>query len=329
MAAGLIRYADEAREAEEAGGSPGSLEEFDRRLLAANWIMARRLEPMASRILLGLPEEGDAAEAAQIVATAQAQLQRAAQLWAEHSVENGPDSEDEQRRQRREHLEALRAFGRAFAALWPSAPVEEERHEEVLREAASGLSIVLDAERSDVAAAATLWQAYLYARGGRQERALDLLPLALKPLKYGDRSGYYARLLRCRLLVEQGGGASAALALLTRIEESCGEWFDAKTAQDQARGTARLLRRQTAAGWAETLQKENKPQLAAWCHGLVDRLDQGRNGHTPDALLRLEYAIPALVNLDQLARALTELGDSQRPATEPEETSEERPGALP
>ena len=173
-----------------------------------------------------------------------------------------------------------------------------QQHDAALRDAASGLAVVLESEESRTSTAATLWQAYLYHRRDRVKRALDLLPMVLKPLEDEGADGLYARLLRCRCIAELQGEYAVAIALLTRMEAQPGDWFGDGMQERQSRNTIALVRRQIAQQWASVFRESKKNAQAIWCDRAIIRIDANYfSNDLPADLLRLELAIPPIVEL--------------------------------
>lgn len=285
-----------AKLVERAEAAGESVESVDLRLEAANWMMAYELEPAATRLLLGIPHPDDATRAAGVVAAAAAQLARAESIL--DKLPSGAMS-DGDRRLREEECEKLDAFATAFGSIWPDAPAKIEDREDALKEAAFALADVLEDDRREVAFGAQVWQAYLYGMSGREKRANDLLPAVMEPVKPEDGSfGLYARLLRCRFMAEGEGGCVAPVALLARLEEQCGEWYEDAALRDPARRTVALVRRQLLQSWAGRFREAGQADRAAWCDRMVKQLDDKYfDSDDAPAVLRLRQAVPSIVDL--------------------------------
>lgn len=293
--------------------------ELDLRLLAANWILAYQIEPMATRMLLGMPEEQDAADGGGFASAAGKHLARADELLEQLA---GKVEEAEALRSRRMQAEYLAAFAGAFEVLWRDDFDDDESRDLAFSDAASELSIVLEDNREEVAVAAQLWQAYLYVQRSRLTRAVDLLPAAISDPGGSRRYGLYARLMRCRLTAEMVEGAAASVALLARMEERCLTWFGKEDRRRAAQRTAALFRRQLTDGWGEALNTAGQTQRAQWCERMVSEIDRDYFPPPgPHEVLRLGRAIPAIVELDESIRGLEE-SDPAAPggaATQPAE----------
>lgn len=300
----LVKRAEAAR---------GALESFDRHLLAANWMMAYELEPMATRLLLRASESKDAASVAEKLAVVADQLEAARKVW--ETLREDKSLSRDARWQREGRLAGLRAFAEAFASLWPTPEVKKETRRAALRRAASDIAVVLEDDRPGVAAGAQLWQAYLYAQSDRLPRAIDLLPAALSKPPNGDVFGFYARLLRCRYVAREHGGFAAAAALLARIEKRGADWFEAESDQEAASRAAALVRRSVLADWEKSFREAGKPQRAQWCRAAIARLDeQFFPPGSPNEVLRLLRAVPYLVDEAQLKEALKEKQKKPQPS---------------
>ena len=294
VAAAADELADAARKAERAGEARTAL---DRYLTAANWILAYQIEPMASRLLLDVPQPDDADTALAFVNRARAQLARAASIFK--TIKDDPALvEPNERWTLSDRLEALQGFASAFQAVWRTDYAGDSQRDEALTQAAGRLSVAREDDREVVAAGAQLWQAYLYAARGRTERAIDLLPSVMTNPTGARRYGFYARVLRCRLLVAAHESYSASIALLARLEEQAMQWFIRHERGQQAQRVAALVRRQITAQWAEHLRQAGQPERAAWCDRAIGEIDVDYfDPSEPVSVLRLSTAAPAIVDL--------------------------------
>ncbi len=303
----------------ERAESPQSpIDQVDRHLDAANWILSYTIEPMASRRLLDIAEDGDAAAALTNVAEAKRQLDAAAHQLDE-LVQAGRLESDEQW-SRMNTLSGLSAFVAAFESIWQERDSDEARRE-AISDAAYGLAVVLEDRRKDVALTARLWQAYLNAQIGKLARATELLPEAMSKPEKPMGVGTYARILRCRYSAGPEGGYPVAIALLARLEERCLQWFRDDPRAYPAQRAAALVRRQVLGDWEKLLQDAGHPDRAEWCADAIKRIDHVYfDTETPATVLRLEFAAPPMVDLDAAevaAMGRTATAPSTEPATEP------------
>jgi hypothetical protein len=263
-------------------------------LAASNLILAYELEPVCSRALLELEghEEGNPAPA-----DPQSAVLRAATLLerADEELRKEPEGEEdpaERRRMLQRQLSTLQAFRDGLRAYL--APGQGEERLAATRRAASGLSVLLEDSDPRVAAAATLWQATLRFQEGDRSAALSILDLPLsKPPKEATNHGFFARLLRCRILADQGGSA-ASVALLMQMEEQCEGWFREPAERDAAVRTA---------GWVQMgilgrqFDRLTEPSQQSARQGCADRMNALIRTHFDGevrTLSRLNAAIPII-----------------------------------
>jgi hypothetical protein len=286
-AADLMKWADQA---EDRGA------EFDRRVAVANWILAYQLEPMASRLFLGIPDHDDAGQAHEFLVPAVRQLERARAVL-------GQAGEEEAARVKK--IEVLEAFAAALTAHWGTPDTSPEQRDQLLREAGFKLAAILEHERRDVADAALMWQACLFGQRGQFERAMDLIPLVLQESEPSTGHAYFAGLWRCRYMAEQIEGWAAALALLMRLEAGTEGRFADFDRRREARAAAALCRRQILGQWLKALRNAGEPERAAWCERAIARLDRGPFGAAePAELLRLGTCVSDVADLEEALKAM-------------------------
>jgi len=278
------RAAGLAGEADQAASPEARVETL---LRAANLILALELEPACTSRLLRIDDE----QVPIVADDVRAALTRADDLLvkAEQAMEKDAPL-DEKWKRWRGRIDVLRAFGetqRAF--LVPADGAEAPRD---ARRAASRLSILLEHENPQVTAAAALWQAVLRSGESDPSPALSLLEPALWDLPRKRLPfAYYGRLLRCRLLARQGGYATA-LALLTRIEDRCAEWFSDDEDRDNAVRTADLVAWQVLRAWYDHLTDPTDEPERTWCAQRMQKLSAEAFGETGRAVFRLSPAVP-------------------------------------
>lgn len=259
----------------QAAGAAPVQERLRLQLQLANWLLAVRCEPHASRLIQNVAEPDDAAELSRLSGEALRILGEA-----------DPDHEDERWG---EVAELLAHFGEAMRQY---ALAHQSAHDpEALQNAANDLAMWLDDERLPVASAAVLWQSLLYQAAGEPERALAVLPLPLTALQ-DDPFAFFARLQRC-LVLARTERRSAALALLLRMEERTGQWFRQPSESQSALCTLTWARIQMAetADWA--LGDVASTTMSRWIERAREAL--ANNGETCE-LLRLTHAVPLLIS---------------------------------
>lgn len=274
-------------------------------LAAANLILAQEIEPFASRRLLelGLPDDESAVDS--LLAAAQAKLEAAAA-----ALERWQDGADPDRERWSGVLETLQAFSAALQALWQR---NDEGAYQTRREGAAELAVLLEDDRAPVASAALLWQAVLYRRIGRPDKAFDLLPIATErvPPDAGTYP-YFARLLRCRLVADRAGYATAC-SLLLQLEERVGDWFPDQDTRDEGRHTAMLMRAQVLEAWRRSLDGEGQTEEAAWCTQALEGIYGPLVAQGAEvSLLRLGNSIPMIMPVPDV----TDAGPTTAPAAE-------------
>jgi len=276
------------------------------RLAAANWILARQIEPAVSRVLLGIPAASDneviregIARAARQLAAAESALARAPAAAAE--VRRSADARDAPQPPLTEALQSTLTDLSAFADALAVAFSDEMggNSEDRARAAASSLAILLEDERPGVAVCATLMQALLYHRAGQMDRTRTVLDLALQAVPGDAREvAFYSRLLRCRYLAEEGRFA-VACSLLLKLEERCFEWFVSATDQAEAGYAATLVRRQTIQAWRDGHQGPEADAHRQWCDAAIARIEEALAGEPqPIRLMRLRSAVPYLLDVE-------------------------------
>ena len=288
---------------ERAATAGDGLEGFEALLTAANWTLAYEIEPMASRLVLGIARPDDAAAALRLVALAREQLERAAEIW-----EAIADSEQVDRGARWRlgaQLETLQSFADGFAAIW-SAGEDEDATAELRRGAASDLALVLESDDREVAAAGLLWQSFMYTLNGNCVRAMELLPPVLNPTDDLISFDLFARLVRCQCTAGELDGPVAAVALLARLEERSTSWTSANLQSNSARRTVAFFRRRVLANWAARLEAGGDSEMAEWCVEQIEKIDanQFSNGEAGE-LLRLGLAAPEVVRLEGVEAVLS------------------------
>lgn len=266
-------------------------------LAAANLILAEQLEPPCSRKFLQLdkPEQGDALVAASALDRADTLIAEAETLLRteqEDSTDENPPPTDQAKDLSR-IVVTLKAFAQAIRAyLVTEADGDPSR---AARRAASGLSIVLEDDNPQIAAAAEYWQACLRSMEPDPAPALDILDRATSDLPNdAPRFGFFSRLLRCHLVAARGGPA-AALALLMQVEERADEWFKVDTDRAEAIRACAWLRLRILQDWHDRLDSTSHADERAWCGSRIDTLHAEQfSDPSSTTVLRLNQAIPII-----------------------------------
>ena len=302
--------------------SPARAVEYE--LAAANLILTRETEPFASRYLLGLGDHvgpavrtTDAQDEVSIRSTlasarerldaAADVLERSEQVGSATRTTGAPEdvgaavrtTNGAERERYRATLETLQAFATALEAVWGGGG--DEAALQARRFGVAALAVLLEHERKDVASAATLWQAVLYRRMGRADKAFQLLPPATARVEREARTWeLYSRLLRCRLLAD-GGGYAAAASLLMQIEERVLEWFGTDDARFEAAHAAMFVRLQLLEQWHDSLNPSTEPDEIDWCTRVIERIRKALSAeHGEVPLLRLEHTIPLIAPMPEV-----------------------------
>jgi hypothetical protein len=192
----------------------------------------------------------------------------------------------------RYRLDALQAFADALRG-YLLAGTESDPNK-AARRAASRVSVLLEDSNPQVVASAALWYASLRGREADREAALSVLDVPLSdPRPQAMPHAFFTRLLRCRLLAEQGGYA-AALALLMQIEEQCERWFVEESDRANARRAAIWVEIEVLGAWYDRLSDPAQSVERQWCAERMAALSADGFGSGPATVLRLTLAVPLL-----------------------------------
>ena len=272
----------------KARSAPDSSTAIHFHLAAANLALALEIEPYVSRSILGIERPDDGPRIRSGLDAADTQLKLVAD-----ALRTASDTEAEKLAGERETWETLQAFATAFNAIWSGSSAEEIAA--ARQNSAAELAVHLEADRKDVAAAALMWQAVLYAKLGQPDRVFQLLPEVTARVGREARTfQFHARLLRCRMVADRGGYTAAA-ALLLQVEEKANEWFTVEADQQAAVHAAMLHRLQVLDRWRTALQSTTQPDESVWCQEAAARLkrDAVAEGN-PVFVLGLEKSIPII-----------------------------------
>jgi hypothetical protein len=297
------------------------------RLAAANWILTYQIEPVASRWFLGLATTGEIDRAAAAVRQAREHLDR---------IKRTPEKQDESTSTRpaappdteaSAQCETLDVFARSILAAWSrNASDGKEEDPDV---AAAKLALLLEDERPDVAGAARLWRAALFAETGRRDRAMALLSRPLAPLAPDAlRFDFYSRLYRCHCVADRGGNA-VATALLLEIEAQAEEWFLEAEIQQEAARAAAAVRSHVLQDWCDSLVDPDRDAERQWCISALERIrTRTCEDAEPCKILRLGQAVPLLVDLPERPDHTSSPPATTKPAPQPDPAPTTAPTAA-
>ncbi len=270
---------------------------FTYRLLAANRLLAFDLQPCASRLLLGIPEEEDYPKAREVIAQVTLYLEQASGKLGELDSQSGLD--EYKRYRYGVQLETLQAFSKALRELWLQASIPDEQRRKNIADATVALGVILESDDPAIVRAATLWQAYLFASIDKLQRALDLLPTALKPVPEGKPVSFYARVLRCRYIAQLHEDCAVSVSLLLRMKSRCGLWFEDEERAQTAQQVVKLITRRLC---EDSLARANpdRKEFNEWCAGVASRIDGEfseicKSG--PVELLSLGSPVPMIIEV--------------------------------
>lgn len=271
------RTADLVRAA--ADGSPEAC------VSAAEFILARQIEPALSREILDIATPEDRKWIAQRTPAAIELLNTATK-----KLGTGKDNADSEAL--RERIAQARAFAEVYSAIAaaeipPTATAPSAAAADKLLQACRGLAGYIDAADPGLAASARLWQAAAYRRGGRADRALQLLPrvrTAARSIPYD----YFSRLERCRALMDRGEYVAAA-ALSAQIGEEIDNWIP-ENQRDSARRANQALRAAALRRWSAALRTAGKSGVADDVSKDADSAETDLAHMTGKGMIRLELS---------------------------------------
>jgi len=266
----------------------------DLQLAAANLILAQGLEPICTRMMLGAQPDrfgpGGDESLREMLDRADMLIADAERLLGDPVREAAPASAT--LKSVRGRLDILQPFAEGLRAYL--LPVDAAGGAHGARRAASRLSVLLEHDDLQVAAAAALWQAALRGTEPDPAPALAILEPALaEPSQQAMPYPFFARLLRCRILAAQGKFAAAA-ALLIQLEERCTRWPVKEADRPDYLRAVMLVQTHVLADWRDRLDAATQADERQWC---TDRLAAILAKHFPDAsatVARLNPAVPIL-----------------------------------
>lgn len=291
------------------------LDEAQARLGLANWLLAVAPAESATRWLLGMQDADDLRTIARAGREAADQIARARKLLEA----SGEDQDGKRQQGLNEAAGTLEAFAAIFERAESGAQTEAEQ--EAWRKAGRQLATARESKQAPVAAAALLWQAFSFNLAGRRERALEALPDALAAAEHLPYS-LMSRLLRCRMIAEDGRQA-AATVLLGEMQEQLKTWM---TNQNQERNNARrlvgALQYRILTDWMKKLETATQPASADRAKMLEPLLESIRRGFSEvkePGVYYMETAIPLGIAPEMESKPAEEksTGPADTPATAP------------
>lgn len=190
-------------------------------------------------------------------------------------------------------IDLLRAFAEIFSAIakFDDSVAGKDR----LIDACINVSVYLDDKSPGVAESAKLWQGVAYRKAGRPDRTLQLLWPAIGNIS-SNRVDFYARIERCRALLE-GGQHVSALALAVKLNERLDEWMKNENEETKslARDTLIWVRVAIHRDWAESLRKNGESARAKTADEAAEKLlGEHPFPASPEKWLRLSESIAGL-----------------------------------
>lgn len=290
---------------QNAAAAEGPASVIEANLTVANWVLARELEPAASRLLHGIEQAHDREALAEVSAEAAERL-KAASAALEHYQPTEPAESGAIVRQWEDVLAMLEAFSESFAAL--GLP-DDDAATSARQRAAAGLAAYLDDPRREIAIPAKLWQATLLLRAGEPDRSVRLLEPTLSPIAE-PVPGFFTRLLRARAALAAApetdiGRYAAAMTVILRLEERCESVFPSSEQAAAAETACSWTRWCIGRQWRDVLEAAGDDEAAGLVRELIDRIYRERLSDEPLVVLRIGRTIPMLVGKDRIAAPAT------------------------
>ncbi len=314
-----LELSSRVAEFDSALKSASRLSNAQGRAAVANWILAREIEPVMSRMLHGMGRSEDGSKVSALRTLAIAELTSASELLNDYFKENESDAKTEQAYALQDDLDVLIAFANAMAAgvVEQTAPGSESS----LSDASLEILEHLEDPRVEVAALALLWEARLYARMGRFDRAIRILPVVTEaPQREAIIPDFFARLLRCRYLLAEKRYATA-WDLTIMLEEESRNRFSTQRRRLEGARSAAWIRQSICDAWSNDTSSSERDTTRTWCEKTTTEM---REAHFPDGMdhvvVRLERAAPMLVTMPEIATS---------PEKEEAELSEKEETELP
>lgn len=271
-------------------------ERIEANLGLANWLLAVRIEPAATRIVLGL-EAGDDRETVRTVTEAAIErLAKAGELISAYQPSD-PAAADDTDEAWEETRATLEVFARGLASLGRSGDDAASQQ----RKAAVSFALYVDDSRRQVALYARLWQAVLLLESNDADRAARSLKPTLEPMA-DPLPEFFLRVLRVRAALRAAPESDAgryvtAIALLLRLEERCEQTFSSTETARLAEQTCATLRSRLAAEWKKSLETAGQSSAASAVAelGANDVSEAEDHAGGPIQIIRLQRAIPILI----------------------------------
>lgn len=273
-------------------------------LAAANFILARQLEPVCSTGFSNISSAGSSSNEESIrqsLDQAAAHIRNAREVLA--SIGKEPEPNDAEKPAEAGNTapteaetlihsaDALQSFldgQRAF--LLPESDAGSRR------KAASALAPFLEDPDPKVAAAARLWQALLRSLEADPAAALHILESSAEPASADAWPfGLFGRVLQFRLKGVQGAW-STALVQLIRMEDQLENWVPDLSKRGDARRLFARVRLEVLQRWYDSFDQAHSAERT-WC---VLRSEEVIKSYfsVETSLLRLDPAVPEMVTLD-------------------------------
>lgn len=268
-------------------------------LAQANYILAYEVEPACTYKLLQLEDQPELDIQPQQLQAAFDRADRAIHQATE-IINNipAPEPDDDHKNQLtlRKSLDILQAFAKAQRVYLLQ---DTENTQSDARRAASGLSALVEMDQPTIASAATFWQSCIRNRKSDHKAVLSRLEYALAHVQKSTMPySFFARLLRCRILADQGGHA-LSLSLLIQMEEHSREWFFNAAQFDHIYRTIGLTQIQTLSAWHEKLSEKNQAEERQWCLEQIQQLMESRFDADKSIVVRLWPAIPIVTPIPE------------------------------
>jgi len=266
-------------------------------LAQANYILAYDVEPACTYKLLQLQDQPELDIQPQQLQAAFDRADRAIHQATE-IINKIPEPDDDHENQisMRKSLDILQAFARA-QRVYLLQDIENTQSE--VRRAASGLSALVEMDHPKIASAATFWQSCIRNRESDHKAVLSRLEYALARVQKSTMPySFFARLLRCRILADQGK-YPLSLSLLLQMEEHSREWFFNATQFDHVYRSIALTRIQILRAWHEKLSEKSHTEERQWCLEQIQQLLESRFDSDKPIVVRLWPAIPIVTPIPE------------------------------
>lgn len=320
LAAQLEVRLAELNRAVEAADTP--LDRATAHLAVANWLLGVPTARPAVRWLLGSDRGDDlrsiaarAGQAREHIEKARAALKSASDQRSGLGQTSAGDPKGAAGRKVAElklAADSLEPFVKLFAAADPG--LDAARRKSAFAEAALGMAIARESDKPEQSACALLWQSFAWECAGRRERAMVSLPAGLVKPEQPDFD-YLSRLLRCRLVAEDGRHPSA-FALAMRIRALGDQWFAGESPERLAarRRLAAVVQYQIGRAWLGELRQSKSQAAAADLEAMLAGLRDVLYDKNEPGLIRFpDRVVPILLHPPSAAAT----GPASMPASAP------------